>query len=308
METFDPIALRKALGSFMTGVTIVTAKADDGSLVGFTANSFTSVSMDPPLLLVCPGNHLSSIDVFRNCKNFVVNILHEDQQDLSNKFARFEGDRFSQVDWKPDHNGVPLITGSLASFSCSAYQKTLAGDHLVLIGKIEKFISSDGDGLGYWKGGYFSFSKEREARVTSNAERSIVVGAIVEAPNGIFVLQEDGKLILPSKELVNKTQARIGISNFLQDINLPSDVGRVYSIYHDASSQVRNIYFRANCKNKHAPESGTFVDADKVMNTEWYHSAEKIMVQRYFAERNTNQFGLYIGDSDTGEIHHEIET
>ena len=162
MADLDTKALRDAFGQFMTGVTVVTAVAEDGTRVGFTANSFTSVSMDPPLLLVCPGKHLSSLDVFRTCKHFAVQVLADDQKDISNAFARSNGDKFSTGLWSSNEQGVPLLSGALATFSCVTHQNIEAGDHLVLFGRVEIFKTGDGCGLGYWKGDYFSPAKELE--------------------------------------------------------------------------------------------------------------------------------------------------
>jgi len=162
MADLDTKALRDAFGQFMTGVTVVTAVADDGTPVGFTANSFTSVSMDPPLLLVCPGNHLSSLDVFRNCKHFAVQVLADDQKDISNAFARSNGDKFSTGLWSPNECGVPLLSGALATFSCATHQSIEAGDHLVLFGQVKSFKTGDGCGLGYWKGDYISSARGHE--------------------------------------------------------------------------------------------------------------------------------------------------
>jgi len=97
MTTLDPRALRNAFGSFMTGVTVITSRDASGAPVGFTANSFTSVSLDPPLLLVCPGKFLSSYDAFTNCSHFAVNVLAEGQEEVSNTFAGYKGDRFAKA-------------------------------------------------------------------------------------------------------------------------------------------------------------------------------------------------------------------
>lgn len=155
----DPAALRAAFGSFMTGVAVVTATDKKGAPVGFTANSFTSVSMDPPLVLVCPGNHLSSYADFERVQHFAINILAEDQAEVSNLFASKTADRFAQVDWKAGMNGAPLITGAAARFSCSTFQRVPAGDHLILIGHVDAFDHSGRSGLGYATGGYFTLGQ-----------------------------------------------------------------------------------------------------------------------------------------------------
>lgn len=165
MPDFDQKALRQAFGSFMTGVTVVTATAPDGTHVGFTANSFTSVSMDPPLLLVCPGHKLSSIGVFRECENFAITILAEGQEHVSNCFASSRDDRFDAVDWTLDPHGVPIITGSAAHFSCSVHQRMDAGDHMILIGEVQHFARTNRLGLGYGNGDYFSLPPKHDRKL-----------------------------------------------------------------------------------------------------------------------------------------------
>lgn len=155
MSDLDPRALRDAFGRFMTGVTVVTTLGEDGRPVGFTANSFSSVSLDPPLLLVCPGKFLSSYHAFLACDRFCVSVLSEDQKAAANTFAGFKGDRFAQVAHQPDRHGVPLLEGAVARFSCRTHQIVPAGDHALLIGEVTAFDQSDAAGLGYVGGQFF---------------------------------------------------------------------------------------------------------------------------------------------------------
>jgi len=156
MSDFDPRTLRDAFGRFMTGVTVVTTLDEDGSPVGFTANSFSSVSLDPPLLLVCPGRFLSSYEAFAWCDRFCVSVLSEDQTVAANTFAGFKGDRFARVSHTRDDHGVPLLCGAIARFSCQTHQVVPAGDHALLIGEVTSFDQTDAAGLGYVGGQFFS--------------------------------------------------------------------------------------------------------------------------------------------------------
>lgn len=156
MSLHDPRALRDAFGSFITGVTVVTARTETGIPVGFTANSFTSVSLDPPLLLVCPSKSLSSYDTFASCSHFAVNVLDARQKNISDIFAKDHEDRFAKVLHETNGLGLPLITDALSQFSCAAEQRVEAGDHLVLIGRVQAFALSEGIGLGYAAGRYFN--------------------------------------------------------------------------------------------------------------------------------------------------------
>lgn len=152
----DPRTLRDALGCFATGVTIITATAADGHPVGLTANSFTSVSLDPALLLACIDNRAQSLETLATAEHFAVNVLHIGQQPTSNRFAtRGIEDRFAGIGWQPGEWGSPLITGSLASFECRRQDMHPAGDHHILIGEVKKAtFEPRRDPLLYFRGRY----------------------------------------------------------------------------------------------------------------------------------------------------------
>lgn len=148
----DKGALRAALGHFATGVTIVTARGDDGSPVGFTANSFTSVSLEPPLLLVCLAHMAASYDIFRSAESFAVNVLEVGQEETAKRFASRGADKFGPTKWKEGRMGAPLIDGSLARFDCALHARVEAGDHDVLFGRVIGFSIHEGAALLYHKG------------------------------------------------------------------------------------------------------------------------------------------------------------
>jgi len=132
----DPRTLRDALGCFATGVTIITARGADGVPVGLTANSFTSLSLDPPLLLVCVAHSSKSAPVLLEAEHFAVNVLQIGQQPASNRFASKAEDRFSATAWSEGHAGVPVLDGSLGSFECKRHAVHEGGDHFILIGEV----------------------------------------------------------------------------------------------------------------------------------------------------------------------------
>lgn len=151
----DHRPLRDAFGCFATGVTIVTSFDAEGQPVGFTANSFTSVSLDPPLLLVCPGKYASSLPAIRATGVFGVNVLCATQKNVAERFAMRGVDRFAEGEWVEAESGLLLLEGACANFSCSVVSEVDAGDHLVLIGKIESFRSAgDREPLLYLRGNY----------------------------------------------------------------------------------------------------------------------------------------------------------
>ncbi len=152
----DSTALRGAMGAFATGVTIVTAIDPERDVpVGFTANSFTSVSLDPPLLLVCLAHTSAGYRIFCETESFTVNVLEAGQESVARIFATRGADKFRAVNWRPGSHGDPLIEGSLARFECRLEQRVKAGDHDILMGRVTGFSRHDGRALVY-QGGTFS--------------------------------------------------------------------------------------------------------------------------------------------------------
>ncbi len=151
----DKIALRQALGAFATGVTIVTTRApESGEPVGFTANSFTSVSLEPPLLLVCLAHTAASYKMFCAAESFAVNVLAAEQQETAMLFATRGADKFGPTLWHPGAMGAPLIEGCLARFDCAMHQRVAAGDHDIIMGRVIGFSRHEGEALLYHGGAF----------------------------------------------------------------------------------------------------------------------------------------------------------
>ena len=151
----DARTFRDALGCFATGVTAVTAIDPDGLPIGLTANSFTSVSLDPPLLLVCIANNAGSASVLRAADRFAVNVLQIGQQPTSNRFAGKGEDRFANTPWEVGEFGTPVLSGSLSSFECESQDIHDGGDHFILVGRVLKAIFEPRrDPLLYFRGKY----------------------------------------------------------------------------------------------------------------------------------------------------------
>ena len=150
----DQRALRDAFGAFATGVTIVAGHGPDGVRVGLTANSFTSVSLDPPLLLVCPARGASALPALRAAGRFAVNVLTLDQQDIADRFAKRGVDRFETGGWTEWH-GVPLLDGAMAAFVCDLHAELDGGDHAILVGRVLALRSHpEAEPLLYLRGRY----------------------------------------------------------------------------------------------------------------------------------------------------------
>lgn len=151
----DERTLRDALGCFATGVTIVTCIDADGRPVGLTANSFTSVSLDPPLLLVCVHKQAASAPALVAASRFAVNVLQTGQQPASIRFSTRTQDRFGTTPWSTGETGAPILMDSLGVFECAHHAVHDGGDHHVLVGQVMRVAFDPSlDPLLYFRGRY----------------------------------------------------------------------------------------------------------------------------------------------------------
>jgi flavin reductase (DIM6/NTAB) family NADH-FMN oxidoreductase RutF len=154
----DPRDFRNALGTYATGVTIITAIGADGKPYGLTCNSFASVSLNPPLVLWSLGMYSSSLSVFQNANYFAVNILGASQQALANKFAKSSEDKFADVEWAPGLGDAPLLAECVANFQCRAASRYYGGDHVIFLGAVEAYSYNRNEPLLFARGGYGRFT------------------------------------------------------------------------------------------------------------------------------------------------------
>ena len=150
----DKTAFRNALGNFVTGVTIVTARDPEGRPVGLTANSFNSVSLDPPMVLWSLALDSPNLPAFRKAKGWAVHILSSGQQDLSNRFATKGADKFAGLEFTDGPEGAPAIPGCSARFGCKATFEYDGGDHAIFVGEVIQFDQQDAEPLIFHGGKY----------------------------------------------------------------------------------------------------------------------------------------------------------
>lgn len=160
MPEFDQRSFRSALGRFATGVTVITARGADGRPVGVTANSFNSVSLDPPLILWSLSRTSNSLEAFESSNEFAIHVLGVEQEDLSSRFATPGVDKFQNIAIAAD--GVPLLEGCAARFECRKHQRYDVGDHVLFIGEVMNFSAQDDAPLLYLQGRYGE-ARRREA-------------------------------------------------------------------------------------------------------------------------------------------------
>lgn len=153
--SFEARALRDALGRFATGVCLITAVSRDGKPMAMTANSFSSVSLDPPLVLWCLQNSSDIYALFAQARFYAINILAQEQQDLSNHYARKEQHEIAPEHYRTGKNGAPVIRNALVSFECELEATHEGGDHLIIVGRVKEVSQRpSGKPLLFFSGGY----------------------------------------------------------------------------------------------------------------------------------------------------------
>ena len=159
-----PTEFRTALRSFAAGVTVVTTRDQEGRPSGLTASAFTSVSLDPPLVLVCVDHAATAHPAFRAHGWFAVNVLRREQETLSRRFAESGGDKFRGVPCHEGETGLPLLDGALATLECRVVDTHEAGDHTIFIGRVEAATIGGGRPLVYFHGSYHGLVADGGAR------------------------------------------------------------------------------------------------------------------------------------------------
>jgi flavin reductase (DIM6/NTAB) family NADH-FMN oxidoreductase RutF len=152
----DVKALRNCLGQMATGITVISTRAADGQLVGLTANSFSSLSLDPPLIVWSLRLVSSSLPTFQTQDRFVVSVLAESQTDVSRHFASSRPDKFEGTAYALNEHGLPMLHAASAWFECRKVSQQTAGDHCLFIAQVERFSQSEAAPLVFHGGGYFA--------------------------------------------------------------------------------------------------------------------------------------------------------
>ncbi|RQR26714.1 flavin reductase [Burkholderia sp. Bp9143] len=296
--TINTRELRDAFGAFMTGVTIVTTARDDGQPLGFTANSFSSVSLDPALLLVSIAKTSSNFQTFSTTGHFAINILAEGQKDLSNTFARPSDDRFAQVGWHLSAHRNPLIDDVSAWFDCTTHAVIDAGDHALIVGKVEAFHSAGYAGLGYYRGGYFTPAK-LSAEVIAGPK--VIVSAIITRDDKVLMVKTaDGKWALPTREIGNEGADK-ALAELFRHYQPDASASFIYSVYNNTETHYQYISFLCSAPDEVAV-AGEFVSLDDIETGAFQDSAVASMLERYRRESQLKSYGLYFGDHSTGTV------
>lgn len=299
----DRRALRRALGSFLTGVTVVTTVDSSGRPRGLTANSFTSVSLDPPLVLVCVDHRSGSHDVFASCAHFVVNVLADDQRELAERFASRASDKFANLEYThAELAGAPVLGAALAVIECEVHSRIDLGDHKVVVGRVLSFTQRDARPIGFFQGEFVSFGVE--ALLVQNPDDAISMGWLAHTDDALCLRRtQEGRMQLVtqpvSRDAVSDEALRAAARSALgADIGAPM----LFSIYQMHARPGIEIVYRTVLETAPRSAGVELVKFDDLAAIEFASEFDRGIVARFVAERRSGVFGIYAGTAEVGRI------
>ena len=297
-------ALRSALGSFLTGVTVVTTTDADGLPRGMTANSFTSVSLDPPLVLVCIDVAAASYDAFTGSGRYAVNILGQEDQRVAEVFASKRTDKFASVTTTTSGLGSPILTDAITWLDCRTTDVHVIGDHAVLVGQVEAYGGEGGQPLGFHQGRFLSFRPLETPALPST--EVVDVAWILEDVEGRVVLHQlpDGRLALPSGRMHVRDLTDEGLATAARScVGAPAVVDFLYSFYTDEKDGRLALAYRGRVPDvSRLTESVRPVALTDALWGSLDDEVELSVLKRYRVEREVQQFGIYAGTAERGTV------
>jgi flavin reductase (DIM6/NTAB) family NADH-FMN oxidoreductase RutF len=303
-KPIDPVDLRRALGTFATGVTVVTTVDGDGTPRGFTANSFTSVSLEPPLILVCLAKSAASCPIFAAAQSYAVNILCEEQKSVSAVFSSGTEDRFAAVDWSTRTTGCPILDGVVAWLDCRMHQVIDAGDHYILIGRIVDYDYAASSPLGYCRGAYVSFGLAQEAVRVAEEDDGTRLFALIEHEEAILLerVGSDGALSLPSASRIGNAADSGSLLSKVKAAGVDAALSFLFAVYEDPRTGGHSIVYRGEARAVDAHARASLVPFGDIPWDDIRDPAVRSMIERYVREREEDCFGVYVGDTTTGRV------
>ena len=299
----DPIALRRAFGTFVTGVTVITTVDADGKPRGMTANSFSSVSLDPPLLLVCVNKGALSYPAFCGSDRFAVNMLRDSQIDVSNLFASKAPDKFASVSYDVVHTGAPVLTDCLSWFDCTTYERVDAGDHTILVGRVQAFGTSPSAPLGFCRGRYAQVKDPLPPGWLSST--NMIVGYLIEAQGEVLLVADgNGGWVLPTapRKLVN---GRLPVEGG-RELSLMSDDTFLYSVFDVAGHDSGYLIYRARLAEPRGaltlPPGFRFFAPSELPYHEIVSTEMRAMLRRFVRESEHGGYSIYVDSHDGGRL------
>jgi flavin reductase (DIM6/NTAB) family NADH-FMN oxidoreductase RutF len=304
----DANSLRRAFGAFASGVTVVATRLPNGETRAFTANSFSSVSLDPPLALVCLGKNSASLNAFETCETFSISVLEASQRGVSSAFASRDvavkvGASKNLVD-----DDAPYLPNSLATFLCNRHSVVDAGDHVILIGQIQKYRVNEGQPLGFFRGGYVSVGPDISNMQPLQA--SVLMGG---------VLGYEGKVLLqrrPSSQQweIPMTRPRRGqrpdtaLHDVFNVLGIQVTMSVPFSFFQERGEDDMTMIFAVQSQGDIAtgkPADGTEIALFGFDDEPWtlvQGEMKQGLIRRYLREMAAGLYSVYFDTPDGGSL------
>ncbi len=295
--------LRNALGTFLTGVTVVTRLDQHGRPLGFTANSFTSVSLEPPLVLVCMSKGSQNFGSYLHTEHFAVNVLAEHQRGVSTTFATPNEDRFRDVDWGIGTTGSPILEQVVAWFDCETHEVVDAGDHIILIGRVVDYAHNDLPPLGYLRGNYVHFELEQTAAAAmENPALQTRVGALIEYHDGLLLVPDGDNLGLPTAAQLGHQDDPGSLNGIIEAYGVQTKTQYLFAVFENKKHKTSDIYYRGEATRVSRDAGAHFYPLEDIPFDRIQDGVVVAMIRRYIHERSLNAYGIYVGDEYSGVI------
>jgi flavin reductase (DIM6/NTAB) family NADH-FMN oxidoreductase RutF len=299
--------LRRTLGAFLTGVTVVTTRDGAGEPRGMTANSFTSVSLDPPLVLICVAKAAGSFEAFSAASGYVVHILSADQIELAKQFASRIPNKFEGVAWRDGRGGAPLIDGVKAWLDCASERVIDAGDHVIILGRVLDHSSESQRPLGFHQGRFATFDPETKLQTESGEHQLISVGWIAESFDERLAVEvtSEGFWRLPTRlTTAARLESQTLDADAGQDLGLLVRVHFLYSMFNRTDPDRLVLLYRATIPDSsgRAHDGIVLVPLSGLQIDRFAERTDRTVVQRYLRERADGAFGFYSGTETKGNV------
>lgn len=294
----DMKVFRRATSSFLTGVTIAMTEDSSGKPWGFTANSFSVVSQDPPLVSICVGRETRSFRAFQENNYLGISILSAEQRETAIRFAQSTADKFAGVKLREPtcQKEAPTLDGSAAWFECEIVERLVAGDHILLIGRVLETGASPTRPLGFIRGTFFEPAPTVDTPI--DGERRVTAGWVVEHDNKIILKRDahhGGRFGLPTSLMKQGSSTTESLARSAFDVfNAPVDISFLYSVIDDPDHQSTCFVYRGRMGNDFQETKQLKVfDVDALPWSDLAPHAVPVL-KRYVAERPTQDYGIFL--------------
>lgn len=298
--------LRHTFGAFATGVSVVATRTRNGEIRAFTANSFASVSIDPPLVLVCIDKRLTSLSEFEQAETFSINILNSDQQPLSNAFASRDPQLKAAASQSMAGQVTPYLPESLAVFLCAQHQRVDAGDHIILIGRVEHYRSCDAEPLVFFRGSYVSI--DAAIARPSGYNSRIVVGGVLGVSDKVLLCRQSGqeKWEIPWVKLKSGERHGEALRARFQELGIDIATSSLYSLFQETNDLTTTLILSVEsrdgmescCATDHFESQ--FFSSDEIPWDRIQSEMTRGLLKRYLDEKSRGMLGVYFDTIQNG--------